>query len=165
MVPITGVRRQEVAGVIKRRTAVLVTAAVLCGCSVQARLGYYEDDKRAAEAATVVLHQRLDKGEFEEIYEDADKALQATAPKADLVSAMKETRRKFGAFVKSEIKAASCFPNQVRFVCHTEYEKGPATEMMTWTVHDGKARLGLLNISPGLADVPPSAANDCNGKR
>ena len=150
----------------RRRTLVATLGAVLAGCSMQMRAGYFEDDRRAAEAAMETLHKRLSDGQFEQIYNEADKALQDTAPKADLLSSMRATHSTFGSFVRSEVKAAACFPNQVRFVCHAEYEKGSATEMFTWAIHnDGKAHLVQLQISPGLAEVPVSAANNCKSRR
>ena len=111
------------------------------------------------------FHRRLGEGRLDEIYEESDSALRAGRSKADLLSAMRDTRETFGAFVRSDIRAASCFPQQVRFVTHTEYEKGQATEMFVWSVLEGKARLFQYQITAGLADVPVGAGNDCKSAK
>jgi hypothetical protein len=146
------------------RIGLLLTGTLGAACSVQVRPGYYEDDRRAAETAMAVFHARLGQGQFEEIYSDSSEALRATAPKTDLLAGMRDTHQRFGRYLSARIRGAACFPGQVRFVVHADYEKGPATEMFLWHVQDGTAKLALLEISPGHTDVPTVESNCPVGK-
>ena len=138
--------------------AVLVTLSCL-GC-LQFKAGYYEDDKKAALLALEAFHDRLGAGDFDAIYDNASPELRAR-PKAELVTAMNETRERWGKLVRADIKAASCFPSEVRFIVQAEFEKGLAGEMITWSVPADKALLQHFQIFPGPIDVPQGAANEC----
>jgi hypothetical protein len=92
----------------------MVALATVTACSVQVHPRYYKDDRRAAEAAMQTFHERLGKGEFEDIYDDASEALHAAAPKEALLAGMRQTREQYGKYVRAEVKAAACSPEEIR---------------------------------------------------
>ena len=52
--------------------------------------------------------------------------------KAELVAAMATSHESFGPVQSSTLRAASCFPRQVRLVYHTQYLRNDATEIFVW---------------------------------
>jgi hypothetical protein len=142
-------------------SAVILASCV--GCSLRA--GYYDRDRAVAEAALRTLHERLGKGQFDAIYQDSSEALRATVSKETLLAGMRATHETLGEFRGTEIKAATCFPEEVRLICYSDYEKGSTTEMVTWQVRDGIAKLVLFNVSPGRAEVPVVTEHSCDSRK
>jgi hypothetical protein len=142
-------------------TFALVGAITLTACSIQAQLHYYDADKKTAEAAMQVLHEHVSKEQYDAAYEDTSEAMRATASKAQLIAGMRATHEQFGAFHGATLKAASCFPEEVRLILHVDYANGPATEMATWHVRDGVAKLVMFHINPGIGDVADVKEHSC----
>lgn len=121
-------------------------------CKVSARPGYIEDDKKETAQAIEEFHQRLSASQFEDIYRDAHQALRDTGTHEQLVSAMKATRDRFGAFKRvtfSQMNVIVGAPVQIRAVYNTSYEKGDATEQFTFLRDGDHVRLALYSPSPG----------------
>jgi len=134
------------------------------GCKVRIRAGSYEDENRAAVAALETLHQRLNSGDFEAIFASTSDPLRSQ-PKEELIKAMQATRDRWGKLNSAEVKARSCFPNQVRFLVEAHFEKGEAGEMVVFHVADEKALLEHFQTFPGPLEVPPDASNECRSTR
>jgi hypothetical protein len=147
-----------------RLVAATLLLALLPGCKVRGRTGYYEDQKKSALAALQVLHDRFSAGDFEAIYESTTGPLHAR-PKAELVAAMRQTYSTWGKVIKAEVKSSSCFPGEVRFVVQGRFEKGEAGEMVVWAFPDDTAHLAHFQIFPGQVDVPAGASNECQSTR
>jgi hypothetical protein len=148
----------------KRIALAGLLAVAHLGCRVGMKAGYYAEENRAAVAALDVLHRRLNSGELQAIYEDTSKALHSQ-PKGTLMAAMQATRDRWGKLLNSEIKARSCFPNQVRFLVQAHFEKGDAGEIVVWDVPGDKALLQHFEISPGPMQPPAGAWNECKSVR
>jgi hypothetical protein len=128
-------------------------------CKVSARPGYVEDDKKATVQAIEAFHQRLSAAQFEDIYREAHQAFRDTGSREQLLSAMRATHDRFGAFQRVTSSQLNVFvgaPVQIRAVYNTNYEKGDATEQFTFLRDDGHVRLALY--SPSLGSVRPSGS-------
>lgn len=136
-------------------------ALVLCvaGCDVE--LGYFTKDRAAAEAAVAKFRALYARGDYEGIYALGAPELQQAVNLAQFVSGAHATMENLGPLKSTRQAAASCFPNQVRFAYSSEFEKGPATELMTWSVHHGKANLVLYKVSPGRQTISAERATAC----
>ena len=142
-----------------RKLAIVLACVYLAAapaCAARVRLGSFENDKAAAEKALASLHERLSDRDFEAIYNSTDEALRATGSKAQILASMQETRDRNGRFLDGRLRDASCFPEEVRFVFLANYENGPATELISWRVRDGEAKLLAYEISPGFNEPPSS---------
>jgi hypothetical protein len=143
----------------KQTPLVAVFVVLSIGCKVGIKVGYYDDENRAAVAALDTLHRRLSSGKLQAIYDETSEPLRSR-PKDTLIAAMQATRDRWGRLVSSEIKARSCFPNEVRFVVQAHFEKGDAGELVVWAVPGDKALLKHFQIFPG-AMPPMGATNEC----
>lgn len=136
-------------------------AMVLCvaGCDVE--FGYFAKDRTAAEAAVNRFRALYAKGDYEGIYALGAPELQQAVSLAQFVSTAQTTMENLGPLKSTRQAAASCFPNQVRFAYSSEFEKGPATELMAWAVHQGKANLLLYKVTPGRETISPGRGTAC----
>ena len=134
------------------------TVALLCAlvlsqaCKVSARPGYIEDDKKATVEAIDQFHHRQTKEQFEDIYRDAHQVFKATGTQEQLVSSMRATRDKYGAFKTvtfSQLKVFVKAPVEIRAVYNTTFERGEATEQFIFLRDDGHVRLAFYTISAG----------------
>jgi hypothetical protein len=131
----------------------------MCGCDVEA--GYFDKDRATAETAVHKLRQLYNEGKFAEIYGLGAPELRQSLTEPEFVTSVAQSLSMYGAFKSTNQAAASCFPNQVRFVYLTEFEKAKVTELMIWSVHHGKAELVMYQISPGYADVKHDPNRQC----
>jgi hypothetical protein len=143
--------------------AMLVLATLLVtslSCQVRVKTVHNEDQKKAALAALALFHNRLSAGDFDAIYETFGDALRAQ-PKADILASMKATHDRWGKLINAEVKASSCFPNEVRLLVQAQFAKGEAGEMIVWQVSDERVLLQHFQIFPGAVKVSPGASNEC----
>jgi hypothetical protein len=134
-------------------------ALLASGCKVE--LSYFDKDRAHAEAAVSQLRAAYRAGDYKAIYAMGAPGMQQTVSEAALVAGVSASAERYGAFKYTNQATASCFLNEVRFIYLSEFEKGPATEMMIWQIHDGKAYLVMYKISPGLVEVKPNAEHAC----
>jgi outer membrane lipopolysaccharide assembly protein LptE/RlpB len=142
--------------------AVALVLATGPGCDFNFKVGYFEEDKKAALVALDIFHQRLSDAHFEAIYENGSDVLRAQ-PKEQLLAAMKETHEKWGKLTSSKVVASSCFPNEVRLLVEAQFEKGLAGEFIVWRVQNREAHLQHFQIFPGPV-ATPSGANECGSR-
>ena len=127
---------------------------------VGVRPGYFEDDKRLATAAVERFHAQLNAGQFQAIYNEAAPAFQSAGSQSTLITAMTQSKQKFGNVVQAVQVAANAFPGgQVRFVYNTKFQKGDTTEMFIWQSDGQKASLVMYKIQPGTAKPSSNLTN------
>jgi hypothetical protein len=72
-----------------------------------------------------------------------------------LLASMAGVRQRYGRWLRSEIRQASCFADgKVKFFCDAWYESGDVTEIFVWQVTGSKAALVLYRPSPGRQPAP-----------
>ncbi|MFL6658415.1 MAG: hypothetical protein ACJ8GW_10115 [Massilia sp.] len=135
------------------------TALLASGCNVE--LSYFDKDRAHAEAAVSQLRAAYRAGDYKAIYAMGAPGLKQAVSEAALVAGVSTSAERYGALKYARQATASCFANEVRFIYLSEFEKGPATEMMIWQLHDGQAYLMMYKISPGLVEVTPNAEHAC----
>ena len=116
--------------------------------------GYKAQDQKAAEKAIAQFHARLNSGDFEHTYVDADDAMKRAGSKDQLLAAMRQTQEKFGAFqgaAYSKINVIVRAPVEVRAVYNSRFQRGDATELFGFVKREDTLRLAYYNISPGTA--------------
>jgi hypothetical protein len=127
---------------------------------LEVHLGYFEQDKRETEQAIAQLHARLGARQFDQIYRDADPMMKNAQSKEALIRAMQETRDKYGEFrqvTNSQMNVIVGNPVQVRAVYNSTFERGKATEMITFIRHGDSLNLAYYSVSAG--SVRPTAIN------
>lgn len=143
-----------------KNTWFLALLVFLCGCEV--RLGYYEKDRQAAEAAVDIFHQFWTEGRFSEMYGLTGEALRRNQTEQQFVQAAEQTMLAFGATKESRQLRAACSPNQVRLLYQTNFRNGKGTERITWEIHGDKAELIGYEIVPGEVDVETLPDSSCS---
>ena len=122
---------------------------------VSARPGYFSDDKRVATAAVDRFHSQFNAGQYQAIYTEATPAFQKGGTESDLLTAMAQTKQRFGTVVNAVQVAANAFPGgQVRFIYNTQFQRSAATELFIWQSDEQKASLVQYRIFRGT--VKPS---------
>ncbi len=144
---------------IKKILALTLSTLLFSGCDVE--FGHFAKDRQAAEAGVVEFRRLYAEGNFLGLYQLGSEEMQRNVSQKNFVDAAQSSINAFGALKTARQVAASCFPNQVRFVYLAEYEKGQATEMMAWTVHHGKASLAMYSVSPGYVEVKNNENAKC----
>src|SRR5215217_6095542 len=97
------------------RSIVLLVLGSCPGCDFNIKAGSFEEDRQAAQVALDEFHRRLSDAEFDAIYENASDFLRAQ-PKEQLLTAMEQTRERWGKVISSKVASSSCFPNEVRLL-------------------------------------------------
>ena len=146
-----------------RRLRALCSAIVVVactGCKAKPASGIYPEQKAIALVALETFHQRFAARDYEAIYRDSTEGFRSH-PKQDLIAAMKDTTERWGKPGRSEIKATSCFPNQVRFLVETQFDRGPVAEVLVWSIEGRRALLHQIQWYPGPVRFPDGATNEC----
>jgi hypothetical protein len=73
--------------------------------------------------------------------------MKASMPKEQFISAAQAVIAQLGRYKSSVLVGSSCFPNEVRLVYDTEYEKAKVRELMTWSVPDDQAELVAYEVA------------------
>lgn len=137
----------------------LVIALALIGCDV--KVGRFAEDRAAALAATQSLRDLYNKREFERIYALGAPMLKDQITPEAFAAAVAESMNQSGRFVSANLVGSSCFPNEIRLVYHSEFEKGKFTESILWAVPANSAQLVMYKLSPGHAATDRSSQKNC----
>jgi len=125
---------------------------------VTLHFGFVEEDKQQAAEQIHRFHVRVNAGQFNQIYDDANAAFRESLSRQDWVKHMQDSREQYGAFKKVTFFKANVITDaqvQVRAVCNSAFEKADATEMFGF-VREGH-RIQLLSYGIFSGSVPPSA--------
>jgi hypothetical protein len=126
----------------------LGTAAMLSACDVHFKSGHFGEDKLRALAGVEKFRIFYEKQDFVRLYDLGSPVMKASMPKEQFISAAQTVIAQLGRYKSSVLVGSSCFPNEVRLVYDTEYEKAKVRELMTWSVPDDEAELGKYEIVP-----------------
>jgi hypothetical protein len=122
----------------------LLVAFAVSGCDMLS-------DKSDAEAAVNDFHQKLDGGDFEAIYNNADAGLKSASSEKDFLALLAAVHKKLGNVQNSSETNFSMnsvnLSTQIVLVYNTKFGGGDATETFTWHVSGGKPLLLGYNIN------------------
>ena len=114
------------------------------------RIDSFGENMRLATIAANRFHAQFNADQFQAIYDEATPAFQNGGGRTLLLSAMKQSKERFGNVLHAEKVAANAFPGgEVRFVYNTRCEKGDTTEFFVWRANGKTATLVHYQISPG----------------
>jgi glutaredoxin-related protein len=139
----------------------LLVGASLVGCEVKLKAGYFDKDRANVLARIEEFRRFNDTQNYAEIYELGAPALKSAFTREQFIAAAQASSVQSGKYKSSTLMATSCFPNEVRLVYHTEFEKGNVTESMIWSVLNDKALLVLYRVSPGYDEVKKESQVGC----
>ena len=146
---------------IARLFCLCASSMALVACDVSVKAGYFEKDKASALARAAEFHRLYNAGAYDGIYEMGAPALKNAVTREQFVASAQASAEQLGKQKSSVLAAATCFPNEVRLVYHSEFEKGKVTEWMAWAVPSDKAFLVLYRVSPGYDEVKSDLPAKC----
>ena len=107
--------------------------------------------KGIAESQIAAFHEKLNAGDFDQIYSTSDDAFRKAAPKEQALKLFSAIQKKLGKETSCSTKTWSVntfnFVTTVVLVVETEFEHGKGTEKFTFHVSNGKASLVGYNIN------------------
>ncbi len=124
-------------------------------------LGYIERDKSETVKLIEQFHQRMNAGQFDQIYDDASFYLQRSATRETLIGAMRKAENDCGVFEKvdsSKINVVMGAPVEIRAVYDSRFEKGDATEWFVFVVEGRGIRLKFYDVQR-IKSSSPEAIN------
>ncbi|MCY3020850.1 MAG: hypothetical protein NTW87_17675 [Planctomycetota bacterium] len=131
---------------MNRLTAVVFALLV----SLVAGCGGMTQGTSAAAAAIVHIHEQMNQGQFEEIWNESDAKLRAATPKEKYLEFMNAVKKKLGKVVSSQNAGWRVNNiNATTSVIMTEkakFEQGEGTEVFTFVMDGEKAVLVGYNI-------------------
>lgn len=131
----------------------------LTGCQV--KVGNYDKDRAAAVSATRKLQLLYNEEKDDQIYRLGSPDFQRSVPAAEFRSSLASIRLQAGKQVSSRLVAASCFPNEVRLVYHSQFATGPVTEYVLWVVPGDVAQLVSYRLTTGHEPVDRASQKGC----
>lgn len=138
-----------------RALAVALLAAAIA-CNPFALWGDATARRDAAQTATERFHLKLDLGQFDSIYQQADPEFRKAAAEKEVNALWRMVQRRFGSLQSDSllnwnVSVTTNNGTVVRLVYYTTFSKDKATETFTWRIRDGKPALLGYNInSPAL---------------
>jgi hypothetical protein len=137
-----------------RRNGKWILALVLAGLVVSRfnlHLGYIDDDKRQTAKLIEQFHERMNTGQFDEIYADAHPAFRKSLTAQEWLHHMADAREQYGKFEtmrSSRFNVIMGAPVQIRAAYTSTFEKGEATELFSFAREGNKVQLLIYGISP-----------------
>ncbi len=138
------------------RALVVALLVAAIACNPFAFWGDATAQRDAAQAATERFHLKLDLGQFDSIYQEADPGFRNATPEKDANALWRMVQRRFGSLQSDSLLSwyVSVTTNNgtiVRLVYYTTFFKDKGTEIFTWRIRNGKPALLGYNInSPAL---------------
>lgn len=87
------------------------------------KVGYYDEQKTQALAGVEKFRMLYEKHDYARLYAMGAPAMRSSMSKDQFVSAVQTSITRYGRSKSAILVASSCFPNEVRLVYETEYEK------------------------------------------
>lgn len=133
---------------------VLLAGAAQSAGQVSFKTGYYDEQRVHALAAVEKFRALYEKHDYARLYAMGAAAMRSSISKEQFVSAAEISTARYGKYKSATLIASSCFPNEVRLIYGTEYEKGTATEFMLWSLWESEPKLVMYQVSPGRPKRP-----------
>lgn len=146
--------------------AILIFSTVISGCSREEGVATQTSSTTSAlqrpsgpllppaESATATLHERYNKGDFGQIYEQAAPGLRSAATAEQVFTQLEGMQNDFGKWQDGTLAASGCHANEIRLMFHSSFEKQPGTEYIVYRVDGGAASLLSFNVAPGHTEIP-----------
>jgi hypothetical protein len=116
---------------------------------------YFDRDKNTVGKLIEQFHDRMNAGQYDQIYDDANQAFKQSEDRESLLNVMKETRNQYGLFrsvLDSEMNVVGP-PEQISATYNCLFEKGPATELFGFARQGHNLQLTSYQISAGTAKL------------
>ncbi len=117
---------------------------LLTACSI-------DEDTRIARQAVASFHQRLNQGDYREIYGNAAREFVESDTEENLVAFLQAVHAKLGDHIKAvQTNWHVNYGSQGRIVTlvyDSEYQQGRATETFVFRISDGQARLIRYDVN------------------
>jgi hypothetical protein len=139
----------------------MLAGAVIAACDVQVKGGHFDKDRASALSRVQEFRRLYVDQNFSAIYALGAPAMKSAVTQEQFTATAQQSEAQFGKYKSSTLVASSCFPNEVRLIYHTQFEKQEATEMMVWAVPDNAALLLMYKISPGHAPFDKASQVGC----
>lgn len=139
----------------------LLVAALLSACDVHFKFGHFDEDKTEALAGVEKYRTLYESQDYESLYDLGSTALKTAVPKEQFVSAIQSAIAQYGKYKASVLVGSSCFPNEVRLVYDTQYERANVRELMTWSVSGSQAELKAYEVLSSQADFHKESQVGC----
>jgi hypothetical protein len=123
---------------------------------INVHVGYFAEDKRSATRLIEQLHERMNAGQFDLIYEDCDESLKNAKTRDEMDQSLREVASHFGAFKAvsdSEMNVIEGPAMEVRAAYNSTFEKGDATELFSFFRRGHELKLAFYQVSPGTAKL------------
>jgi hypothetical protein len=135
--------------------------ATLSACEVRVKSGHFDEDRILALAGVAKYRGLYEKRDYERLYDLSSSALKAAVPKEQFASAVQSAMAQYGNYKSSALVGSSCFPNEVRLVYDTEYERAKVRELMTWSVTGSQAELTTYQVLPSQGEFHKESQVGC----
>ena len=123
--------------------------------------GYVMRDRNETIRLIEEFHDRLNRGQFDQIYENASSALQLSSGHQGVTGTMQQINQNYGAFQRvesSKVEVVMSGPVEIRAVYDSVFEKGRATERFVFVIEGNDIRLRTYFVSPLKGGLPKSTS-------
>ncbi len=139
----------------------LLIGMSLAGCDVNVKLGNSDKDQTNALARVEEFRRFNDEQNYAGLYEIAAPALKSTLAREQFIANAQAYSDHLGKYKSSTLMGTSCFPNEIRLVYHSEFEKEKVTELFVWSIPADDALLVLYQTIPGYDEVKKDSQVGC----
>jgi len=123
--------------------------------------GYVMRDRNETIKQIEKFHDRLNREQFDQIYENASSALQSSGGYEGITGTMRQINQNYGAFQRAEsskVEVVMSAPVEIRAVYDSVFEKGRATERFVFVIEGDDIRLRTYFVSPLKGGSPPATS-------
>lgn len=138
-----------------------LSAVLLSACDAGVKVGYFDDDKVNALSGGQKFRKLYNEQDFAELYELGAPVMKSAVTREQFVASARLSAAQFGKYKSSKLIASSCFPNEVRLVYQSEYEKAKVTEFMIWSIPNNTAQLVMYQIALGHSEFDKESQVGC----
>jgi hypothetical protein len=139
----------------------LLVFATLSACDVRIKSGNFDEDKALALAGVDNYRGLYEKQDYGHLYDLGSSAFKAAVLKEQFASAVQSAIAEYGKYKSSALVGSSCFPNEVRLVYDTEYERAKVRELMIWSVTGSQAELTAYQVLPSQGEFQKESQVGC----
>ena len=139
----------------------LLVGIILAGCDANVKVGNFDNDRASALDRVEEFRRLISEQNYAELYELGAPAMKSALTREQFIAALQATTVQFGKYKSSTLVGTSCFPNEVRLLYHSEFEKEKVTERMVWSVPKDKAILVHYQVYLGHEEFKKESQIGC----